>query len=215
MSKRFLVILVGLVILFGGLLVFNKKEAGAPTGEDNGEPQLTEHTAGEGTAGVTLVEYGDFQCPACGQFYPIVQQIKEKYGDQITFQFRHLPLVEIHQNALVSARAAEAAGMQDKFWEMHDLLFEGQQVWSSSTNPTPIFEGYAEQIGLDLERFQNDMRSPETNRAVQADRAEARRLGLSSTPSFILNGQKIEELPRSFEAFSDLIDAAIAENQAN
>lgn len=210
MSKRFLLILAAIVVVFGGLLVFNKRDADAPS-ESGKEATLTEHKI-EGSSGVTLIEYGDFQCPACGQFHPLLKQLKEEYKGKVTFQFRHYPLTEIHQNALISSRAAEAAGMQDKFFEMHDQLYENQQSWSTSTNPTPIFEGYAERLGLDMDKFRTDMRSEQTNSAVQADRNYAKAQGYQSTPTFVINDQKIEN-PQSLEEFKKALDDALASKQ--
>jgi protein-disulfide isomerase len=209
MSRRFLIILAALVVVFGGLLVFNKRKANAPADGDTNTAaaQLTEHKI-EGSTGVTLIEYGDFECPACGLYYPTVQQLKEKYKGKVTFQFRHFPLTEIHQNALISARAAEAAGLQGKFFEMHDRLYEGQQAWKSETNPTSIFEQYAQSLGLDINKFREDMRSERVNDIVQADRAEARKQKYSSTPTFILDGKKLEPEP-SVDYFSKLLDEAI------
>lgn len=214
MSKQFLLILAAIVVVFGGLLVFNKRDNGTDNGSTNGGTQdvsLTNHITKEGTTNVRLVEYGDFQCPSCGQYYPLFKELKQKYEGKVTFQFRHFPLVEIHQNALISARAAEAAAMQNKFWEMHDLLFENQNSWSTSSNPSAIFEGYAEQLGLDVEKFKSDMRSEQTNQLVQADRREAQRKGYQSAPTFELNGEKIENVT-SVEAFSEKIDEAIKQS---
>lgn len=204
-----MIILVVLVVLFGGLLVLNKRKANAPeNGEAKSEARPTEHKVGQGTTGVTLTEYGDFQCPACYQFYPLVKQIKTTYGDQITFQFRHFPLTQMHNYALLSARAAEAAGMQGKFFEMHDLLYENQQMWSSSSDPTKTFEGYAKQLGLNVDQFKKDMASEQVNDSVQADLAEANKKNYSSTPTFEVNGKKIEN-PRDLEGFKKVIDDAI------
>src|SRR5690606_13642373 len=124
------------------IIVFSKDEAEAPAA--NAEP--TSHLAGEGKAGVTLVEYGDFECPGCAQFYPMVEQLKQKYQEEIHFQFRHLPLIQIHQNAFAAARAAEAAAKQDKFWEMYDLLFRNQADWSGRDDATDMFAQYANQL---------------------------------------------------------------------
>lgn len=214
MSKQFLLILAAIVIVFGGLLIFNKRDQQNGNGSNGSVQEVspTEHITTEGSTGVRLVEYGDFQCPSCAQYYPIFKELKQKYDGEVTFQFRHLPLMEIHQNALVSARAAEAAGMQGKFWEMHDLLFENQNNWSASPNPSPIFEGYAEELGLDVEKFKEDMRSDESNRLVQADRREAQQKGYNSTPTFELDGEKVEGLT-SVEAFSEKIDEAIKNKQ--
>jgi protein-disulfide isomerase len=209
MNKRFTLILAALVVLFAGLLLFNKKEANAPkNGEAKTEARPTNHKVGKGTSGVTITEYGDFQCPACFQFYPVVKQVKQTYGDQITFQFRHFPLSQIHNYAMLSARAAEAAGMQDKFFEMHDLLYENQQVWSNSPDPNKVFEQYAKQLGLNVNQFRDDLQSEEVNDIVQADLAEARKHDYNSTPTFEINGKKIEN-PRDFESFQKAIDEAI------
>ena len=123
------------------------------------------------------------------QYFPLVQQVYDKYKTQITFQFRNFPLTEIHTYALLAARAAEAAGNQNKYFEMHDMLYQEQPTWSKSTNPTPYFEEYAKQLGLDVNKFRTDMQSDGTNRAVQADRAEALRLGFTGTPSFVIDGR--------------------------
>jgi len=208
MTKRFVLILAACVALFAGLLFLGKRDAKAPSGDGDQAGQLSNHTVGEGTTGVTLTEYGDFQCPACYQYFPLVQAIKQKYGNQIKVQFRHFPLSEIHQNAIISARAAEAAGKQGKFFEMHDKLYENQPAWKDSTNPSTIFEDYASQLALNVDKFREDMKSEAVNKTVQADRAEAKRLGYSSTPTFEINGSQIDN-PRDLDGFSKLIDEAI------
>jgi protein-disulfide isomerase len=163
---------------------------------------------GDNTKKVTLVEYGDYQCPACGAYYPIVKQITDKYSKDIQFQFRNFPLSQIHQNARAGARAAEAAAKQNKYWEMHDLLYEQQKSWESSTNVAAIFETYATQLGLNMTKYKADFGSNEVNDIINADYAEGVRLGVDSTPSFFLQGKKIEN-PQSLDAFSKLIDDAI------
>lgn len=215
MSKQFLLILIAIVAIFAGLLFFGKRDSTTSNGGNgNVQAALSENKTEEGSTGVTLIEYGDFQCPACRQFFPVISQLKEEYKGKVTFQFRHFPLTEIHQNALISSRAAQAAALQDKFWEMHDLLYENQNAWSTSTNPTPIFEGYAQQIELDVAKFSEDMKSELVNNIVQADRNEAKRLGLSSTPSFILDGKKLEQNPTSLDEFKKVIDDAISQKKS-
>lgn len=211
MSKRFVLILAVCIAVFAGLLVLNKNDSDNQSGEGgNNNASVSNHTVGEGTAGVTLTEYGDFQCPACYQYFPLIKALKEKYGDQIKFQFRHFPLTEIHQNALISSRAAEAAGLQGKFFEMHDLLYGNQQSWVENSNPSQVFDGFATQLGLDVNKFREDIKSEAVNDTVQADRAEAKRLGYSSTPTFEINGSQIEN-PRDLDGFVRLIDEAIKE----
>lgn len=213
MDKRFLLILAALVVIFGGIFWFTKSKSNDTTGNNsNSQNSGSNHTVGNNTKSVTLVEFGDFQCTACAQYYPIVKQVKEKYKDQISFQFRHFPLVQTHPNAMVASRAAEAAGNQGKFWEMHDLLFENQNNWSQSQNPNAYFEQYATQLSLNVEQFKQDMASAAVLAVINADVSAAQSFKTTGTPTFILNGQKIEN-PRTVEEFSKVIDAAIAGNQ--
>jgi len=202
-----------MAVLIGGF-AFTKQKNNPGTGSST-SVQPTNHVKGSGSSDIVLAEYGDFQCPACGQYYPLVKQVYEKYKDQVKIQFRHFPLVQIHKNAFVSSRAAEAASNQDKFWEMHDLLYENQQTWSEANNPNTIFDGYAKQLGLDVTRFQQDMASQATNDKINADIAEGKNLGANSTPTFVINGKKLEENPNNFEAFVQLIDDAIKAKQAS
>lgn len=212
MDKRFLLILAALVIIFGGIFFFTKSKSTAPgTNGNNSADGGSSNIVGANTEQVTLVEFGDFQCPACAQYYPIMKQVKAKYGDQIAFQFRHFPLVQIHPNAMVAARAAQAAANQDKFWEMHDLLYENQTSWGQSSNPTAFFEQYAAQLGLNVETFKQDMNSAATLAVINADVAQGQSFGATGTPTFVLNGKKIES-PNTAEGFFKLIDEAIAQN---
>lgn len=200
-----ILIAVGIVVAVVGFLLLTQ-----PADQTGGTP--TEHKAGAGETGVTLVEYGDFQCPGCAQYFPVMQQIKEHYGDQITFQFRHFPLESRHQNARAAARAAEAAAKQGKFWEMHDQLFMYQAQWETTNDPISTFESYASNIGIEnMEQFKSDYRSAETNRSISADLKAGRDLGVSATPTFFLDGQKLEGTAASFEGFKQLIDAKIEE----
>lgn len=209
MSKRFLLIMAAFVVVFIGILTVNKRKAAAPM-PDNGtnSAQLTNHTSGSGKKNVTLIEYGDLACPACYQYYPLVEAVREKYKEEITFQFRHFPLVEIHQNALIAAKAAEAADLQGKFWEMYSKLYENQPSWRESKTPQQFFDDFATQLGLDLNKFHEDMRSDSVNAIVQADRADAKKRGFSGTPTFVLDGKHIDS-PRDVDGFSKLIDEAI------
>ena len=206
MSKTFWAVIAVIVVIFGGVIFFNKNDSATPGGNN---VQPTNHVKGEGTSGVTLVEYADFQCPFCGQFYPIVTQVVEKYKDRITFQYRHLPLIQIHQHALAAARATEAADKQGKFWEMYDIIFQNQTAWSESDDATKQFESYATQLGLDLEKYKQDAYGSETNSVVNADINEFKKTKEPmSTPTFFLDGKKIQAT--SVDEFSKLIDEAIA-----
>lgn len=209
MNNRFAVVVVALILAFIGIIFISKdKKADAPT-TNNQEIRATEHKQGAGNKGVTLIEYGDFECPACGAYYPLVKQVKEKYKDDITFQFRHFPLVQIHRNAMAAHRAAEAAGKQNKFFEMHDMLYERQQSWKSETNPTAIFEGYAAELGLNIEQFRRQAASGDINDIINADIKAGQAADATATPTFVINGKKVEQNPRDLEAFYKLIDDAI------
>lgn len=205
MSKNFWIIIAAIVVIFGGVLLF--KEDGKDTATNSAN--ASNHVIGANTKGVVLLEYGDYECAFCGQYYPIVKQVIEKYKDDIAFQYRNLPLQQNHKNAFVAARAAEAADKQGRFWEMYDLLFQNQSAWASASNAQPIFEQYATQLGLDINRFKTDFASTAVNDTINADIAEFKKTGESmKTPTFFLNGQVIE--PKSVEEFSKLIDEAIA-----
>jgi len=210
MSKRFLVILAVCVLGLVGIYVATSKKDATPGATPTGSTsKLSNNVTGKNTKGVQLTEYGDFQCPACGAYHPIVKQVIEKYTNEIQFQFRNFPLQDIHQNARSSARAAEAAAKQNKYWEMYDLLYEQQDAWKDSKTPNVIFEGYASQLGLDTAKFKTDFASSEINEIINADYAEGTRLGVDSTPSFFLQGKKITDTPRDLAGFSKLIDQAI------
>ncbi len=188
-------VIVGVLIvaaIIGGAVVLGKKDEGADGGTQSS------HFYGKEDATVTLVEYGDFECPACGQYFPLVKQIKEEFKDDIRFEFRHFPIVSAHPTATAAHRAAEAAGKQGKFWEMHDQLYERQMEWrstSSSINPNAIktFETYAQELGLNVEQFKTDYSAGSTLGTISADTARGNTDGVTGTPSFYINGKKIEE----------------------
>jgi protein-disulfide isomerase len=213
MSKRFLIIMAALVVVFFGVIIFskNKQDVSAPGDSAGG----SNHIKGEGTNGVSVVEYADFQCPTCGSFYTLVKALEKKYDKQITFQFRHFPLVQLHDNAMIAHRSAEAAGKQDKFWEMHDILYERQKIWSESSNAKLIMEDYASELGLNVDQFKTDFASSEVNDIITADTKLGQDIGVSGTPTFVIDGKKLDDLPRDIDSFSKLIDQAIADKQAN
>lgn len=210
MNSRFAIILFILIAGFGGIFFLSKDKASAPTGNNQATVKLSNHVDGEGKKGVTLVEYGDFQCPACAAYYPLLKQIKEKYKSDITFQFRSFPISNIHPNAMAAHRAAEAADKQGKFWEMHDQLYENQASWKDAPNAASVFQSYASALGLNIEKYKQDVASSATNDVIRADIKEGTRLGVKGTPTFFLDGKKIDQNPQDLEAFIKLIDNAIA-----
>jgi protein-disulfide isomerase len=188
MDKRFLGILGAIVIVFIGVFVITQNSNNKSTGSTSAS-QATNHVEGQNAKGVTLVEYGDYECPICEAYYlPLKQAVSQNLAD-IHFQFRNLPLTAIHQNAFAAARAAEAAGLQNKFWEMHDKLYENQNAWVNSSTPLDLFSQYAQQIGLNVNQFKTDYASSKVNDAINADLAAFAKTGKdSATPTFFLDG---------------------------
>ena len=170
---------------------------------------IGDHVFGSTAGKVTLIEYGDFQCPGCESIYPNIKEIKEKYKDNLTFVFRNLPLTTIHPNALAAATAAEAAGRQGKFFEYHNMLYDNQDAWKSASaaDRTKTFEAYATQLGLDTAKFKSDLTSQEVTDKINRDRSTARKFGYTSTPTLMLNGQKVsQEVTFDKDKLSQLIE---------
>lgn len=183
--------------------------AAEPTRRRGPEPERVYEveTAGSPSKGpdgakVTVVEFSDFQCPFCGRVTPTLDQVQKTYGDDVRIVFKHLPL-RIHPNAPKAAAASEAAKNQGKFWEMHDLIFANQRELTEEK-----FIGYAKQLGLDVERFKKDMASSDVAKRVEADAAEAARLGVTGTPGFFING-KFFSGAKPFSEFKRMIDAEL------
>lgn len=216
MTKQFWIILLVIAVILGGVFVATKDKNGSTTAGSKSAP--TEHIEGSNKTGVKLVEYGDYQCPACGTFYTTVHQVTDTYRDRIQFQFRNLPLTQLHPNAFSAARAAEAAGLQGKYFEMHDMLYNNQNTWAQSTSPLVLFEQYAKQLGLNVTTFKADYASSKVNDAINADSAAFAKTGAEmATPSFFINGKQVNNSKLvdaqgqpSVEQFSKVIDEAIA-----
>lgn len=206
MEKRSIIIIAAIIALFIGVVVFaksSKPDSGGGVGSNN--------VYGKLDSPVTLTEFVDFQCEACYAFYPTVKEVKEKYKDKVKFQIKYFPIVSGHANALAAASTAQAAAKQGKFWEMHDLLFVRQKVWENNPPATrdSVFEQYAQEIGLDTEKFKADRSSDETSGIIKTDLAEVKRLGGTGTPTFILNGERIDSPQNTVEAFSRVLDDAL------
>ena len=162
---------------------------------------------GSSSAKVVLVEFGDFQCPACAQAHPITKQFIEEYGDKLQFVFRNFPL-PLHKNAVVAAQAAEAAGDQGKYWEMYDMLYVNQDAWSESNDALKIFTTYAEQLGLDVAKFRDTISKKKHIDKINADTDDGIKLGVNSTPTFFINGEK-QSGGINYSVFKEKIDAAL------
>jgi protein-disulfide isomerase len=219
MSKQFWAIVAVIVVILGGVFLFTGKKdsSDGSSGSKSSSSQPTNHVTGSTSTGVKLQEYGDYECPFCGQFYPIVKQVTEQYKDKIQFQFSNLPLTQIHRNAFAGARAAEAAGLQGKYFEMHDQLYEnqdpnGQQGWVADTSDVlnNYFVQFAKSAGVtDIAKFKTDFASAKVNNAINADISAFKKTGLDeSTPTFFLDGKHISPT-YDIASFQKAIDAEI------
>lgn len=196
---------VGLGLLIWGLIaasgtVGNGSLSAAPNDQD--------HIKGALTAPVVIVEYGDFQCPACGTYQPVVNDVEQHFGDKVAVVFREFPLTQIHNGALVAAQAAEAASLQGKFWEFHDLLYERQSSWPLALDLKKTMVDYAKELGLDTTEFTNDLESQVVKDRVQRDVDSGNASQVLGTPTFFINGQQITN-PTSSQAFIDVVNNAL------
>lgn len=183
--------IVTIVIIIGGVFVFGKntpkKESADPNFNTSALTENAVYFQGKVEASVKIVEFADLQCPACKQAQPIVEKVMEKYKDEIYFVFRHYPL-STHRNAKLAAQAAEAAGKQDKFFEMVHVQYDKQGEWAEKTNPREEFRKYAQELNLSMDQFNQNME--EIKKPIEEDYALGNRAGVQSTPTFFINGEK-------------------------
>ena len=206
MNKRFIIVLAAIIVGFVAIVLLSRS-----AGTDDVTTTGSSNVYGNLNSKVTLTEYVDFQCEACYAFYPTVKEVKEKYKDTVKFEIKYFPISSSHSNALAAAAVAQAAAKQGKFFEMHDMLFERQKSWENmSTERTATFESYAKEIGLDIAQYNTDLASAETKAIINADLAEVKKLGGDGTPTFALNGKKIENPANTVEAISRVLDDALA-----
>ncbi len=198
-----------------GLLVKLAGSTGTTSGTPqaqtvNNIPKISEEDIiiGDKNAKVAIIEYGDFQCPTCAKYNSILKQVLEENSSRVKFVYRYFPLSTAHKNARISAQAAYAANKQGKFEEMKDELFNKQTSWEGVEDPTDTFVAYAVAIGLDGDKFKEDMHSDEAKNAIIASENKAVSLGLQSTPTFIIGNKSV--FPQNAQEFKDLIDAEYA-----
>lgn len=194
------------LVLLGGLIWFSQGSKInvadvdvwkiQPASEQSGT--IADQVYGNKDAKVVLLEYGDYQCPGCGTAAPILKQVAEKYKDSVAFVFRNFPLSSIHPNARAAAAAAEAAGVQGKFWEMHNRLYENQDAWNTQTGQarTDTFAGYAVALGLDKNKFIEDLSSKSITKKIDFDAALGQKAGVTGTPSIYVNGKVVDQSVR-------------------
>lgn len=199
--KRYLpfiiIAVVAVVAITAGTLIYRAKQARTQAAADaaaemaalagSGKPgAMPPHIRGPAKAAVTIEEFADFQCPPCGILSEIMQDLKRDYADNLRIVFRHYPLTS-HQHARLAALAAEAAGMQGKFWEMHDMLYKNRATWIPAPDVRPFIHEYARAIGLDPAQFERDLDSEKAKGRLAADRERADSLGVDRTPSVFIN----------------------------
>jgi len=221
-NKVFITIVSATIILFAGGIFLMTRGSPAPLAPDNKadtsrliSPNSYEtsgfvdgnYLPATASATTTLVEFGDYECPACGVYAPYVKQLLTDFAGKITFVFRNYPLPQ-HKNALISAYAVEAAGLQGKYWQMHEKMYATQNDWVNLNDPKNTFVGYAQNLGLNVDKFTADMDSSQIKDLVQSDMSDGNAVGLTETPTFYLNNLKIN-ITGSYDQFKNLIQIVI------
>lgn len=222
--KRFLPFLIIVVVLaaaVGGawMLIKSSRQAANANKQNTNANDLAPippgaeppHVRGNASAPVTVEEFADFQCGACGGYYPELKKIESEFGENLRVIFRENPLVPMHQHALIAAQAAEAAGLQNRFWEMHDKLYENQAKWIDAIDLAPIFVDYAKQIGLDPDRFMKDLNGEAVAQRIFQDGKKSHALGINSTPTFFVNGKEAKGDNWKPENLREMIRQALRE----
>lgn len=207
-TVKWIVLGVGslLFIAFFGFLIFlTKQNQAKPVSLTNDG-----WVRGENSAKVTLVEFADFQCPACKAYHPIVSEVLASYKGKVKLLYKHFPLTSIHKNAFPAAQAAEAAGAQGKFFQMHDLLYEHQEEWAelAESDAKEKFIAFASDLKLDLDKFKADLDKKEFEDKIRQNQNEGVNSGVSGTPTFFVNGKRIEN-PRGLEEFKRAVENAL------
>ena len=204
-----IVALAAALVVAGGAVLYRAKRpaqltstTSAPGSPDEG------HVLGNPNAAVTLEEYGDFQCPPCGKLAEPLNQLEKAYQPRLRLVFHNFPL-PVHAHARDAAIAAEAAALQGKFWEMHDVLYREQPIWSKAPDAHALFKAYAGMIGLDLEKFERDVNGEETKMRVEADQKRGASLGVQNTPTIFINNHAVDPKMLSPDALRAQVDAAL------
>lgn len=212
--KRYLpfiiVALVGLLAVGGGTFLYlAKRSVNWPpeiSKSETGPARESVHALGPTDAAVTLEEFGDFQCPPCGRLSEPINQLQKHYNLRVIYRQFPLPM---HANAKEAAFAAEAAARQGRFWQMHDLLFREQAVWSKSTDARALFSAYAGMLQLDLGRFKKDFDSSEVQRQVELDQERGAMIGVKTTPTIFVNNAAVPPTQINPDALSAIVEAAV------
>ena len=218
-----------IVLILGGLVVYShasnpsldvsKIDANSTISANAQNGQIADHVYGKADSKVVLIEYGDFQCPSCGAVHPQIKAATEAYKDKVAFIFRNFPLTTIHPNARAAAAAAEAAGLQGRYWDMHNLLYSSQTSWENQTGDqrTATFVGYAGELGIDEAKFKIDLASTAVNSKISFDQALGKKININATPTFYLDGTQLSAadsgqiVQGSTTVLTGLFDKALAQ----
>ena len=207
------------LLLFVGIIVVAKNKNkpqnsnGAAQFADNGHLRMltkegkddASNSANPSPKAITVVEYGDLQCPACKTYHPVVKQLLSSYPEQVKLIFKNFPLTTVHPNAMAAAIAAEAVGRQGKYFQFVDLAYEKQDEWAPLDNPQSKFEGYVKELGLDIAKFKKDQKDPAVTKLIDTERNEGIQNGVTGTPTFFVSGRKIVN-PATIEDFKKIIE---------
>ncbi len=205
-----LVVIILAVAVAAGAAVYLSRQPDQPADT----PGATTHAdikgggriRGPENAPLTLVEFGDYQCPSCGAYHPLVKEILNRYPQQLRLEFHHFPLVTIHPNSMLASQAAEAAGEQGRYWEMHDAIFDHQREWADSPNAEPIFIALASGFGLDINKFMQALRSPQIQERILKDVERGNNAHVEAVPTFFINGEQVH-VRLSMEDFVQAIES--------
>ncbi len=222
MSRNAWIIFVVICVTILGGLIYLSRQDKVQVGEVKtnkivkataASGNIGDHVFGSSEGKVLLIEYGDFQCPACGSAHPILKEISQEYKDDLTFIFRNNPITQIHPNAKVAAAAAEAAGLQGKYWEMHDILYEQQTTWSNASidDRQAFFIDMAKEVAVpDIDKFKKDLSSSKVSSKINFDLALGRKDNVSATPTIFFNGKHLEsDVWTDLTKFKALVEDAI------
>ena len=214
MSKAMkpVIVIILAVAVAAGAAVFLSRQPDQPS-ETTAAPLRADikgggHFRGPDNAELTLVEFGDYQCPSCGAYHPFVKEILNRYPKQLRLEFHHFPLISIHPNSMAASKAAEAAGEQGHYWEMHDALFEYQTQWADKPDPKPIFAAIANRIGINGTLLVQRMEGPDLQQRILRDVEQGNKANIQAVPTFFINGQEVH-IKLSMEDFVQVIEATL------
>jgi len=209
-TKLFLGIIIGTIIIVGISIAMLSRPAPSVKVDPSLLIRADSYKIATSSANVTLVEFSDFQCPACGAYYPVVQQVIKDFTGKMNFVYRNFPLTGVHPNAQLAAQVAEAAGIQGKYWEMSDMLFTKQNDWSASSSVRDIFTQYAQTLGINVDQFKKDIDSDAVKNKITRDVNDGNALGINGTPTFFLDGVKLDN-PASLPDFEAAVQNAVSQ----